>query len=524
MTSRAPASDAWVGRTLAQRFVLKELLGGGPFSRVYAAQETKIERECAVKILLAPFGGDDDLRRRFLAEARAYARTAHPNLVTVLDFGATEDDVMYIAMERVWGRTLREHLAADGPFSAGRAIGVGLQLCRALRVVHLAGLVHRDVKPSNVMLVDDGGDELVKLLDFGVVKDLLREDTLTEQGMAIGTPRYMAPEIATGSVTDARADVYSLGVVLYELLSGRPPFDASTASALLYAHVHVAPPPLESVMTDPPPPRLAQAVMTCLEKDPRRRFGHVGQLRAALEEALAEVAGPTTLGSPPTADDVATPASIASLPRGASPVPRDAHSVKVIELPRDVSTIPVVKKVRGSLLASSIVTLRKRGLFDRYARNIDPDLLSKIVFVGVSEWVDLSLALAHYAACDALDLPAEEQVENGRWVARAVQSGFVSVVLRLAKETGLTPWSVLDRGQRLLGRVFDGGAPGLTRLGPKEALVEFVQAPFFRYPYMRNGFVGTLCGVTEIVSRRAYGTLVPALTNDTRIGVRLSWA
>jgi beta-lactam-binding protein with PASTA domain/tRNA A-37 threonylcarbamoyl transferase component Bud32 len=266
------------GRVLAGRYELGRLLGRGGMAEVYAARDRLLEREVAVKVLRERFREDAAFTARFQDEARHVARLAHPNLVVVHDTG-TADGQPFIVMERIHGRTLAQALDAGG-LREDRALEVVADVCAALGYAHDRGLVHRDVKPGNVMLGEDGS---VKVTDFGIAR-AVSEDTVTATAAVLGTAAYLSPEQAQGRRVDARSDLYALGVVLYEVLTGQVPFTGETPVAVALQHVRALPtPPRELV---PTVSKHAETIaLRLLAKDPDRRYQHADDVRLDLERA-----------------------------------------------------------------------------------------------------------------------------------------------------------------------------------------------------------------------------------------------
>ncbi|MGF1509192.1 MAG: protein kinase [Myxococcota bacterium] len=283
--------DRLVGTVLADKYTIIKKIGEGGMGSVYIANQRPIDRKVAVKVLLGKLAEDEISVRRFEQEARAISRMQHPNTVTIYDFGRTEDDQgterLYIVMEYLKGRTLTQVLRADGQLAGPRASRIVRQVCASLADAHGAGIVHRDLKPDNIFLTEVGSDrDWVKVLDFGVAKlaDSESAGTLTQTGMIFGTPKYMSPEQAEGRPIDNRADIYALGVILFELLVGRPPFVADTPVGLLLKHISDPPPKLSQIRPDlQVDPRLESVVMKALAKHPKDRFQVVGDLAAELE-------------------------------------------------------------------------------------------------------------------------------------------------------------------------------------------------------------------------------------------------
>lgn len=282
-----PRPDALVGTTLAGRFKILEPIARGGMGAVYKAEQLPLGRVCAVKTMLPTF--DEDLsaefHRRFFNEAAVAAKLTHPNTVTVYDYG-NEGDLYFIAMEYIVGKTLKEVLAEEGPLPPVRAMMIAMEIARSLREAHALGVVHRDLKPANVSIVDHQDDrDTIKVLDFGLVKSVKGPgaDTVTTGGVCVGSPSYMAPEQVDGDEVSPATDIYSLGVVLYEMLCGRPPFVKTSKYALVMAHLSEEPPPVtEFIPADIIPKGLDDVVARCLEKAPKDRFDNLDELLAEL--------------------------------------------------------------------------------------------------------------------------------------------------------------------------------------------------------------------------------------------------
>jgi eukaryotic-like serine/threonine-protein kinase len=273
-----------VGETIAERYELEELVGHGGMSSVYKARDSLLERHVALKILHEQYVADEDFVERFKREARSVAQLQHPNIVTVIDRGE-EDGRQYIVFEYIDGENLKEHVARKGRLDVQEALEIAVEVARGLAFAHQQGLVHRDVKPQNVLL---NGDGRAKVTDFGIARSL-DVDGLTQTGSVLGTSNYIAPEQASGQRVDAQTDVYALGAVLYELLTGDVPFPGESFVAVAMKHVNEPPPNVLDRRGDVPL-RVAAAVDRALEKDPDQRFPTMDAFAAELEACLAELA------------------------------------------------------------------------------------------------------------------------------------------------------------------------------------------------------------------------------------------
>ncbi len=280
-----------VGELIAERYELEELVGTGGMSSVYRAHDKLLERDVALKVLHERFGDDGDHVERFRHEARAVAQLSHPNIVTVIDRGE-QDGRQFIVFEYVPGENLKELVQREAPLPEREAVELSLQIAHALAFAHEHGLVHRDVKPQNVLLAD--GAE-AKVTDFGIARSLDVQGGLTQTGTVLGTSDYIAPEQARGSKASVQTDVYSLGVVLYELLTGDVPFHGDNFVAVAMRHVNEPAPSVRERRPDVTP-RLDAAILRAMAKAPRDRFpsmdAFAAELQACLGEAGANGAGP----------------------------------------------------------------------------------------------------------------------------------------------------------------------------------------------------------------------------------------
>ena len=275
-------------------YTIVEKIGEGGMGTVYRAAHDTLGRSAAVKMLSPAGSRDDEMVARLFNEARSATAIRHPGVVEIYDFGFLPDDTAYIIMELLEGESLADRLRRDGGVPYRRALEIVRAVCRTLHVAHEHGIIHRDLKPENIFLVPDPempAGERVKLLDFGIAKggDQPSRDALTDTGVVMGTPPYMSPEQCRGApMIDRRTDLYALGCVLYELLCGRPPFNARSAGEIIAHHLYFRPrSPREH---EPRIPRaVEELVLSLLQKNPERRPATAAQVAAAIEEiAIAD--------------------------------------------------------------------------------------------------------------------------------------------------------------------------------------------------------------------------------------------
>ena len=310
--SEAPpeSADPIVGREIAGKYVVERFLGGGAMGAVYKARQVALDKAIAIKVMHKELATDHMFAARFHREAKAASRLDHPNSIRVMDFGAEPDGLLYIAMEYIEGRDLYKVIHEDWPLPKARVVEILSQALAALATAHEMGVIHRDLKPENIMMLrgksDDGHEtDVVKVCDFGIAKINEVDDEkagprrgakLTTQGVVVGTPEYMSPEQAKGEKLDARSDLYAMGVILYQLIVGRVPFEADTPLATVLKHV-----------TDPPPPpslhypgvdkSLERIAMRALAKAREERYQSAREMRADLKASLDEV--PATVPAAP---------------------------------------------------------------------------------------------------------------------------------------------------------------------------------------------------------------------------------
>jgi eukaryotic-like serine/threonine-protein kinase len=296
--------DPNIGRELDGRFRVIERLGQGGMGVVYRAHQHSVDREVAVKVIHASRTMDPTVIKHFLREVKLTSRINHPNAVGVLDFGQTEDGLLYFAMELVPGRTLDRVIAEDGVLEPARVIKIGTQICEALEAAHALQILHRDLKPSNIMVL---GRDFVKVLDFGLATTLEADDVMSSGANAsiVGTPAFIAPERARDGANDVRSDLYSLGCLLYVLVCGHPPFRAASSSEVVAMHSSSMPARLASV-----PEALADVIHRLLAKDPAARYQSAGEARTALEQAAPARAASAAEPASATTETVARPSHV----------------------------------------------------------------------------------------------------------------------------------------------------------------------------------------------------------------------
>ncbi len=298
--TNAEGLDPLIGITLDGRYRIVGGIGKGAMGKVYRAVQVGLNRAVALKVLDSNYGAgrDESFRQRFLVEAALTAKLSHPNTVRIFDYGCSSDGIFYLAMEFLEGDTLDRSLA-KGPLGWRRVLSIGQQIARALREAHELGVVHRDLKPANVMMLsaDDDTDH-VKVLDFGLVKSFvdgqeLEGRAITQQGMLMGSPPYMAPEQGDKNRADPRSDIYSLGCILFEALTGKPPYGGSAPLEIILKHVNEPIPPVKTPSKfETIPEGMAAVVTKCLQKSPMDRFQSMDEVLQAMSELMSPVATP----------------------------------------------------------------------------------------------------------------------------------------------------------------------------------------------------------------------------------------
>jgi serine/threonine protein kinase len=285
--------DPYVGNVIRGRYQVLSKLGEGGMGTVYLAEQVSVGRKVAIKFLLGNYASDDAFISRFRREARLAASLNHRNIVILYDFDQANDGTLFIVMEYLSGEKLSDVIRRDGPLEITRAARLGLQIADGLEAAHRSGVIHRDIKPDNIMVAGADSSEEIKLMDFGIarLRDPGNASQITRAGLIVGTPAYMAPEQVDGGEVSDKTDIYALGVVLYEMLSGSVPFTAATPGAVLIKQMQEMPVPLRKLRRELPA-AVERAVMQALEKEPQKRQSNMGevveQLRKAEEQLRAK--------------------------------------------------------------------------------------------------------------------------------------------------------------------------------------------------------------------------------------------
>lgn len=360
-----PRVDRYVGRIIGERFKVIQLVGTGGMGRVYRAMQKDLDRPVALKILDPPHAGlSDSMYKRFSAEAAMTASLHHPNTVTVIEHGKFEG-TLYIAFEFLEGRTLSQVLASNGALPWPRVLYIAQQVARSLRQAHSMGVVHRDLKPANIMLLDaDSDTDLVKVLDFGLVKAFTNqynpklEQDVTQAGMLVGSPTYMSPEQGQSSQADPRSDLYALGIVMYECLTGSPPFHGNTPVEVILKHINLPPPPIRVPLDFPLLPAAVETlVMRCLAKEPENRPASMDEFLLATQALLVSSGASSSvpaLSSPDGQHASSPPYFISSPPHFARNASSSPHFVSHTSAPVPLTQVSPVYTLTSSAPAEAL--------------------------------------------------------------------------------------------------------------------------------------------------------------------------
>ncbi len=368
-------ADLVPGMVVRGKYEILEKIGAGGMAAVYRVRHLAFGEIRAMKVVAAKLCDDEGFLKRFRTEAVVTRRLQHPNAVRVDDLDVTEDGRPFIVMEHVQGKNLREVIREEGAFDVARAAAIGAQVASALAAAHALGITHRDIKPDNILLtVGPDGQAQAKVLDFGIAKvregsfDVGPGYTPTETGMVVGTPQYVSPEQAMGKrgdQLDGRSDLYSLGVTLYEMITGRLPFESTTPMEMILHHVQTPPPPPQKVRPDLAlPPAVGALLMRALQKDPGRRFRTAEEMEAALEALTALPA--TALSPRPGLTARPTPRAAASTAIEVDPILTPARPRTSATRVRPPVTAPPEEEAAprssaGALIGSALVILAVGG-------------------------------------------------------------------------------------------------------------------------------------------------------------------
>ncbi len=308
-----PSSNALLGTVVDGRYEILSVIGEGGMGTVYEVRHKALGKRFALKALRKDLALDAEIAARFIQEAQTAAAVSHPGLVEITDFGRLESGQVYFVMELLEGQSLAALLRTGGPLPAARGLNIVRQLVHALKAAHDASIVHRDLKPDNIHVSRGDGDaDVVKIVDFGLAK-VIGSSKLTRAGMVFGTPHYMSPEQAAGETVDHRADIYALGIVMYEMFTGKVPFEADSYMGVLTKHMYMAPaPPSELSPELKSTGALEDVILRCLQKRPTARYDDLAALLADLDRRLPEAAANGARALSPTsvlADQLELPRS-----------------------------------------------------------------------------------------------------------------------------------------------------------------------------------------------------------------------
>ncbi len=367
-----PDDDPLLGATLAGRYVVEALLGEGGMGRVYRARHHELTRLFAIKILFGELAALSDMRARFRLEAEAASRLDHPNVVSVIDVGETDEGLLYLAMDHVAGRELRTILDEEAPLAPERAAALARRLCRGLQHAHDRGMVHRDFKPENVLVVDEAGVEVPRIADFGLA--VLTEDRqeggrLTGNGEVLGTPPYMSPEQLGGGLLDVRSDLFSLGVVLYEMLAGVPPHEGNPFEVARKTLSEPCPAMSERAPGVDVAPELERVARRLLEKRPEDRYASAAEVIAVLDTCFPAQRTRTRPTTAPPAGEQATLVARASARspsgrRSARPELSGTGELLALVTRRRRPVLAIAAATAALLVAAVVASILLRGRGD----------------------------------------------------------------------------------------------------------------------------------------------------------------
>lgn len=365
------ATELQPGMVIRNKYEIQERIGSGGMATVYRARHLVFNEPRAIKVVSSRLVEDESFLKRFRNEAVVTRKLQHPNAVRVEDMDTMEDGRPFIVMELVEGQSLRKIIEEQGPLAPARALEITRQVASALGAAHAIGIVHRDIKPDNIVIMTHDGKDTVKVLDFGIAK--LRDTggadtanyTATQTGMLIGTPQYISPEQASGKSgeqLDGRSDIYSLGIVLYQMLTGRLPFESDTPMGIVMQHMQTPPPLPETVRPDVKlGAPTTQLLLKCLEKDPAKRFQMAQELVASIPPPGNSETGDTKLmmASPYASQRnlaaITTPTAVKTVP--AAQAPPAAAAAAPARAPAKSASSPAGSSNAGKWIATAVVVL-----------------------------------------------------------------------------------------------------------------------------------------------------------------------
>ncbi len=454
-TDSLPEQEDLVGSVLAGRYRVVALLGAGGMGSVYRAEHVHMRKAVAVKVLHREMTSVPEVVRRFEREAVAAARIEHPNVATATDFGSLENGSFYLVLEFIEGQSLGALIKGEGALDEARTLRIGRQIADALVAAHGAGIVHRDLKPDNVMLVDrEHASDFVKVLDFGIAKVKLEtsagDQPLTQMGMVFGTPEYMSPEQARGLDVDARSDLYALGLILYEMLSGASPFRHEDLVAVLTRQITMNPDPLPERVSA----GTSELVMRLLRKDPADRLQTAIEVRDAIDALLAGTTVPRS-----SAEAVTVPKS-APMASAATPAPAVAPAKNLVVLAdgRTALALPALTQAPLRVLAAWLrrLGLERRVRVGRYGVPLGAVLgFSLLVLVAFGLSLVL-LAVRPHATAEVGTLPPRPQDPDVLTLIAKAEGGDEKALRLLAQrdssKRSLIEWRALGHGYCRLER------------------------------------------------------------------------
>jgi len=492
-------------------------LGSGGMGRVWIADHLVLGQRVAVKFMAPELADEPGAVSRFSREAVAASEVRSEHVVQMLDHGLSDEGSPYLVMELLDGCDLATLLTRHRVLAPVKVTHVVTSIAKGLARAHERGVIHRDVKPSNVFLVGPESDRpLAKVLDFGIAKTASPDATATATGVSLGTVHYMSPEQVLAKPLDHRTDIWSLGVVAFEALTGTVPFDCASMGSLALA-LHTRPFPKPSMRAPSLGTAFDEWTQRACAREPADRFASMHEASGALTRAL-DASGPSRVVQ---VDDDARGLDVTVAGAVARESARDSGDC-ILPIPEPL--IPL-QRVRSTLVSSSLLALERRHLTDAYFGALPREYHDAVRSIVVGEWISLDVALAHYEAANGLGLSPLEMVAIGREVASRLSNPFVATLASMLSKGGVTPWLLFRQVQKAWARVYDGSAIGCWKVGEREARLEIHGWPLARIGYVRHGVRGIVMSTLEVLLRvKPYVQFLPALMNDTTIGFRVVWS